>query len=132
MPEVILSSISSVKPAGVRFNIRIAEKIEINLSATISLATSTNDTLAAGIKNQAALFVKRYLNSLTIGDTISINEIERQIRQSSDYIRGVTINAFNADGKDLPLTDFTPISDKVYPAAGTVSIYAAIIGQSNS
>jgi uncharacterized phage protein gp47/JayE len=132
MPEVILSSISSVKPAGVRFNIRIAEKIEINLSATISLATSTNDTLAAGIKNQAALFVKRYLNSLTIGDTISINEIERQIRQSSDYIRGVTINAFNADGKDLPLTDFTPISDKVYPAAGTISIYAAIIGQSNS
>lgn len=131
MPEVILSSIASVRPAGVRFNVRLAEKIEINLSATISLSNSVDDVLAAGIKNQASLFVKRYLNSLTIGDTISISEIERQIRQSSDYIRGVSINTFNADGKDLPLADFTPLSDKLYPGAGNIAIYAAIIGQYN-
>lgn len=132
MPEVILAAISSVKPAGVRFNIRIAEKLAVNVSATISLTNAVGDTLNAGIKNQAALFVKRYLNSLTIGDTISITEIERQIRQSSDYIRNVVISSFNIDGKELPLSDFTPSSDKVYPAAGNVSIYSVIMGQSNS
>ena len=132
MPEVILASINSVRPTGVRFNVRIAEKLEISVIATITLANTVNDTLSSGIKNQASLFVKRYLNSLTVGDTISISEIERQIRQSSDYIRGVTINSFNVDGKELPLADFTPSSDKLYAAAGNVSIYSVIMGQSNS
>jgi uncharacterized phage protein gp47/JayE len=132
MPEVILSSIASVKPAGVRFNVRIAEKLSIDITATITLSNSVTDILNAGIKNQAALFVKRYLNSLTVGDTISITEIERQIRRSSDYVRNVIINSFNIEGKEMPFKDFTPISDKVYPAAGNVSIYSVIIGQSNS
>lgn len=132
MPEVILESISSVRPTGVRFNIRIAERLEVNLSCSIMLSNSVGETLDAGIKNQASLFVKRYLNSLTIGDTISISEIERQIRQSSDYIRGVTINSFNVDGKQMPLSDFTPSSDKLYPTAGNISIFSAIMGQSNS
>lgn len=131
MPEVILAAINSVRPAGVRFNVRLAEKLAVNLVATISINSSVGTTLTAGIKNQAALFVKRYLNSLTVGDTISISEIERQIRQSSDYIRNVSINSFNVDGKELPLTDFTPSSDKVYPGAGNISIYSVIMGQSN-
>lgn len=132
MPEVVLSSINSVRPAGIRFNVRIAEKLEINMSATITLANSVGETLGAGIKNQAALFVKRYLNSLTVGDTVSLSEIERQIRQSSDYIRGVIINTFNVDGRELPLNDFTPSSDKVFPSAGNISIYSVIMGQANS
>jgi len=132
MPEVILAAINSVRPAGVRFNVRLAEKLSINLVATISINSSVGTTLTAGIKNQASLFVKRYLNSLTIGDTISLSEIERQIRQSSDYIRNVSINSFNVDGKELPLSDFTPSSDKVYPGAGNISIYSVIMGQSNS
>lgn len=131
MPEVILAAINSVRPAGVRFNVRLAEKLSINVAATITISTSTGNTLTAGIKNQAALFVKRYLNSLTIGDTISITEIERQIRLSSDYIRNISINSFNVDGKELPLSDFTPSSDKVYPGAGNVSIYSVIMGESN-
>lgn len=131
MPEVILAAINSVRPAGVRFNVRLAEKLAVNLVATISINSSTGATLTAGIKNQASLFVKRYLNSLTVGDTISISEIERQIRQSSDYIRNVSINSFNVDGKELPLSDFTPSSDKVYPGAGNISIYSVIMGQSN-
>lgn len=131
MPEVILAAINSVRPAGVRFNVRLAEKLAVNLVATININSSTGATLTAGIKNQASLFVKRYLNSLTVGDTISITEIERQIRQSSDYIRNVSINSFNVDGKELPLSDFTPSSDKVYPGAGNISIYSVIMGQSN-
>jgi uncharacterized phage protein gp47/JayE len=131
MPEVILESVASVRPTGVRFNVRVAEGLEVNLACTVMLSSSIGETLAAGIKNQASLFVKRYLNSLTIGDTISISEIERQIRQSSDYIRNVSINSFNIDGKEMALSDFTPSSDKVYPTAGNISIFAAIMGQSN-
>ena len=131
MPEVILETISSVKPVGVRFNIRLAEKMNINLVSTITLVSGLSENMVLGIKNQAALFVRRYLNSLTIGDIVSISEIERQIKQSSDAIVDVKINSFDYDGKELPLRDFNPNTDKLYPVAGNVVIYSAIMGQSN-
>lgn len=131
MPEMIYDVISNVKPVGVRFNIRIAEKISINVSATIILAASISESFAAGIRNQASLFVKRYLNSSTIGTIISVSEIERQIRLSSDYIKTVTINSFSANGKDITLKEFSPSSDKIYPMAGSVSINSAIMGVNN-
>jgi hypothetical protein len=99
--------------------------------ATITISSAVSESLAAGIRNQAALFVRRYLNSSTVGTTISISEIERQIKLSSDYIRSVTINSFNADGKEIPLKDFTPSSDKIYAVAGSVSINSVIMGINN-
>ncbi len=57
MPEIVYNTIINVKPVGVRFNIRIAEKIAVNLSATITLTSGLSEQMAAGIRNQAALFV---------------------------------------------------------------------------
>jgi len=131
MPDIILSSIAAVKPAGVRFNVRIAEQIPIDIQFSIMIASAANDTIEAGIKNQASLFVKRYLNSLTIGDTVSVGEIERQVRLSSDFVRSVTINALSANGQSIPIKDFTPSSDKVYPGAGSISVLSVIMGKSN-
>jgi uncharacterized phage protein gp47/JayE len=131
MPEMVYNTIINVKPVGVRFNIRVAEKISVNVMATITISSAVSESLAAGIRNQAALFVRRYLNSSTVGTTISISEIERQIKLSSDYIRSVTINSFNADGKEIPLKDFTPSSDKIYAVAGSVSINSVIMGINN-
>jgi hypothetical protein len=68
---------------------------------------------------------------MTIGDTVSVAEIERQIRLSSDYIKYVTINSFNASGKEIPVKDYTPASDKIYATSGAVSIYSVIMGTSN-
>lgn len=131
LPELVYNTIVSVKPVGVRFNVRIAEQVGVNVAATIVLASGTPDNMALGIKNQATLFARRYLNSLSIGDTVSITEIERQIRLASDSIRQVTITGFNVDGKEIPLQDFTPSSNKVYATAGSVAIYSVIMGQSN-
>jgi uncharacterized phage protein gp47/JayE len=131
MPDIILEAISSVKPVGVRFNVRLAEKMNINLVSTVTLVSGLTENMVMGIKNQAALFVRRYLNSLTIGDIVSISEIERQIKQSSDAVVDVKINSFDYDGKELPLRDFNPNTDKLYPVAGNVVIYSAIMGQSN-
>lgn len=131
LPEMILSAITAVKPVGVRFNVRIAEKVNINLSATITIPAGNSDLVSTGIRRQAELFIKRYLNSLTIGDMVSISMIEQQIKQSSDLIRSVTINAFNADGKELPLEDYVMNSVKQYPAAGSVSVYSVIIGNNS-
>lgn len=131
IPELVYNSIIAVKPVGVRFNVRLAEKIGINVAFTVNLPTGTSSGMANGVQNQAALFVRRYLNSLSVGDTISLSEIERQARLASDLVRQVTITGFNVDGKELPMRDFTPSSDKVYPTAGSVSVYSVIMGQSN-
>jgi len=131
MPEMVYNTILSIKPVGVRFNIRIAEKAAVNVSATLTLSASASSSFVAGINNQAKLFVQRYLNSMTIGDTVSVAEIERQIRLSSDYIKYVTINSFNASGKEIPVKDYTPASDKIYATSGAVSIYSVIMGTSN-
>jgi uncharacterized phage protein gp47/JayE len=131
IPELVYNSIISVKPVGVRFNVRLAEKLAINVAANITLPSGTSDGIALGVRNQASLFVKRYLNSLSVGDTVSIGEIERYIRMSSDLVRQVTITGFNVDGREIPLQDFTPSDHKVYPTAGSIAVYSVIMGQSN-
>lgn len=130
LPESILVAINSVKPVGIRFNVRIAERVSINLSATISLPTGNSDTVVNGVRRQAELFVRRYLNSLSIGDLVSISTIERQIKISSDLIRGVTINLFNANGSELPLEDYDLNSVRKYAAAGNINVFAVIMGSS--
>lgn len=128
LPQAILTAVSSVKPVGVRFNVRIAERALFNVSATITLGAGNTDNMVQAIRTQAELFVKRYLNSLSIGDTVSISALEREILNSSDMIRGVRFNAFSVDGKEIPLQDYNINTVKKYPVAGSVNIYSVIIG----
>lgn len=131
LPEAILTAILEVKPVGVRFNVRIAEKIAISVSAVLTLPQGNSDNVISGVINQADLFARRYLNSLTVGDSVSITELERQIKLSSDIIRGVTFVSMSADGRELPLKDFASNSVMEYFVAGNISLSSAIIGSSN-
>jgi uncharacterized phage protein gp47/JayE len=131
IPELVYNSIIAVKPVGVRFNVRLAEKISINVSANVTLPSGTSEGVSTAVRNQAGLFIKRYLNSLSIGDTVSLSEIERYVRMSSDLIRQITITGFNVDGREVAMQDFTSSDHKVYPTAGSVAVYSVIMGQSN-
>jgi len=128
LAENIIVAVENSKPVGVRINVRIAEKISIGIGATITLPVGNSETIVAGIRNQANLFVKRYLNSLSIGDSVSLSEIERQIKLSSDIIRSVTFSSLTADGRELPLKDFASDSVTQYFTAGNVNISSVIIG----
>jgi uncharacterized phage protein gp47/JayE len=131
LPETILTAISAVKPVGIRFNVRIAEKVAIGVNVTITLPSGNSDTVVTGVRRQAELFIKRYLNALTIGDQVSLAAIENQVKISSDLIRGVVINSFTANGSELPLKDFDLNSAREYATAGNVNVYAVIIGSSS-
>lgn len=130
LPENILLAVNAAKPVGVRFNVRIAEKIIIGVGAVVSIPSGNSDVVISGVLNQARTFVKRYLNSLTIGDSVSLGEIERQIKLSSDIIKGVNFTTFTADGRELPLKDFSSNSVTEYFSAGNVNLSAVIIGTS--
>ena len=128
LPQNVLIAVNAVKPVGIKLNIRIAEKVTVSVGATIRIPMGVSETLSSGIKNQASLFIKRYLNSLTIGDSVSIKEIEAQINRSSDYIRSAIVSSLTADGKELSLQDFSLEGIKKYVSAGTVTINSVIMG----
>ena len=128
LPQNVLIAVNAVKPVGIKLNIRIAEKVTVSVGATIRIPMGVSETLSSGIKNQASLFIKRYLNSLTIGDSVSIKEIEAQINRSSDYIRNAIVSSLTADGKELSIQDFSLEGIKKYVSAGTVTINSVIMG----
>jgi uncharacterized phage protein gp47/JayE len=131
IPAVVGAAIEQVRPIGIRVSIAVAEPVEVAVEATLTLPYGTSENLRIGIQNQASIFVKRYLNSLTIGDTASIQEIERQIRISSDLIRSVNITGTSARGVNVNKKDFRPSGEKQYIVSGEITISSVIIGLSN-
>lgn len=127
----VASAIAPIRPIGIRFNVTIAEPIDYSIQATINLPYGTQTNLRTGVENQASVFVKRYLNSLTIGDTVSMQEIENRIKQSSDLVKGVTITSASANGINVNRKDFKPSSERQYIVAGNIGISSVIIGLSN-
>ena len=129
--ESVTNAIAPIRPLGIRMVVSVAEPVEYSIQATINLPYGTQPNLRTGIENQASVLVKRYLNSLTIGDNVSVQEVERRITQSSDLIRGVTITTAAANGVNVNRKDFKPSSERQYIVAGNISISSVIIGTSN-
>jgi hypothetical protein len=131
IPSLVAGAIEQVRPIGIRMSMAIATPIEYSVNATITLPYGTAENLRVGIENQAAIFVKRYLNSLTVGDTASIQEVERQIRIASDLIRSVNVTNASASGVNVNKKDFRPSGEKQYIVSGEINISSVIIGLSN-
>lgn len=131
LPSLVSAAVSQIRPLGIRMNVSVANAIPVSVNATITLPFGTAQNLRTGIQNQAAIFIKRYLNSLTIGDTMSIQEIERQIRISSDLIRSINVTTITAEGTPINRKDFRPQTERDYIVSGDISINSVIIGVSN-
>jgi uncharacterized phage protein gp47/JayE len=131
IPTLVNQAINNIRPLGIRMNVTIADPISVAVNATISLPFGTANNLQKGIENQAAIFVKRYLNSLTIGDFVAIQEIERQIKISSDFIKSINITSMTAGGVTVNRKEFKPQNERQYIVSGTININSVIIGASN-
>ncbi len=130
VPEVVNVAVQSIKPVGIRMNVRMAIKKSVDMTVTVTLREGTSAQLARSIESQARLFINRYLNSLSIGSTISVQEIESQVKFVSDAIVGVTINGLSVDKNKIPSTTYMLSDDRSYMAAGSIGVYSVIIGGS--
>jgi len=128
MSQLVYEKIKSVKPVGINMNLRIATKKLVNVSATLTLREGTSGAIARSVENQSKIFLNRYLNSLTIGDSVSIAEIERQMKLSSELIMSVTVGSIKVDNRNIPNKDYRLSDDKSYMAAGTLSLFSVIMG----
>lgn len=123
----VLDSLSPRKPVGIKLNIRIAERIPISLAVNIVLPQGLSSTAISAIENQVSIFMKRYLNSFTIGSTLSYADIEAQIRGSSDFIKSVNVLTVTAKGQEISKGVFTLNSEREYMIAGSVSVFSVIM-----
>jgi hypothetical protein len=109
----------------------VATQKLVNISLTLILREGTSTDIARGVENQSRIFLNRYLNSLSIGDSLSMSEIERQIRMSSELVMSVTIGSIKIDGNNIPSKDYRLSDDKSYMSAGVLSLYSVIMGATN-
>lgn len=128
----VFQSLSAIKPVGIKLNITLAERVPVNLAVSIVLPAGLNQTIVTGIENQTSLFLRRYLNSFTIGDSISFGEIESQVKLASDFIKSVNILSVSANGQEIPKGVYRINSDKQYMIAGSVSVFSVIMSSVNS
>ena len=128
MSQLVYEKIKAIKPVGINMNLRIATKKLADVSATITLREGTTNSIAQSVQNQARIFLNRYLNSLLIGDSVSISEIERQIKLSSELVISVTVGNIKVDNKNIPNKDYMLSDDKSYIAAGVISLFSVIMG----
>lgn len=127
----LYASLSEVKPVGIKLNIRVAERVPINVAVNIVLPAGLSETAVTGIENQASLFLKRYLNSKTIGDNISFGDMESQVKLASDFIKSVNILSVSANGQEIPKGVYRINDDRQFMIAGTVSVFSVIMSSIN-
>ncbi|MGA1049215.1 MAG: hypothetical protein ACO3UU_14510, partial [Minisyncoccia bacterium] len=87
--------------------------------------------VVTAIQNQAALFAKRYINTMTVGSTLSISEIENQMKLASDSIVSVSVNSVFLDGRPVAIEDQNLNTVTKYFVAGNLDASSVIIGVTN-
>ena len=127
LADNILTSLSAKKPVGIKLNIRIAERVPVNVSINIVVPSGLSQSIRTSVETQCSLFVKRYLNSMTIGSSLSFGDIESQVRSSSDFVKSVNILSVNANGQEIPKGVYRINSEREYMIAGSVSVFSVII-----
>ena len=60
-----------------------------------------------------------------------MQEVERQIRISSDLVRSINVTSASAGGINVNKKDFRPSGEKQYIVSGEINISSVIIGLSN-
>jgi len=125
--DSVANALSAKKPVGIKLNIRIAERVPVNVAVNVVLPAGLSSKVVTSIETQASLFVKRYLNSQTIGSSISFGDIESQVRASSDFVKSVSILSVTSNGQEVSKGVFRINSDREYIIAGSVSVFSVII-----
>jgi uncharacterized phage protein gp47/JayE len=125
--QTVADTLSGKKPVGIKLNIRIADRSPISVAASIVLPQGLSAAAIAAIESQANTFVKKYLNSFTIGSTLAFSDIEMAIRSSSDFIRSVNLLSVTSRGQEVPKGVFRLNSEREYMIAGTTSVFSVIM-----
>jgi len=126
--RAVFDQLVDYRPIGINMNISVANRVPIGAVVNIILSSGVSQAQGSSIANQAAYFIKRYLNSLTIGDTLNIESMKSQAFLASDLILEVSISTLTAAGVEIPQENYSLPNSVSYMTAGFVGVYPAIMG----
>lgn len=131
MSELVIEQVRAIKPVGVNLNVRVAERKPVDANMSLVLREATSTDVARAVENQARIFINRYINSLSIGDSLSITEIERQAKLASEVVVSASVTSIRVDNQSIANKDYRLSDDKSYMTAGSLTVYSVIMGNSN-
>jgi uncharacterized phage protein gp47/JayE len=131
LPGAVVASLTPTKPVGIKLNARIAERVRVSIGANIMMSQQPSQEVVTAIQNQAALFAKRYINTMTVGSTLSISEIENQMKLASDSVMSVSVTSISLDGRPVAIEDQNLNTVTKYFVAGNLDANSVIIGVTN-
>jgi uncharacterized phage protein gp47/JayE len=129
--ELVIEQVRAIKPVGINLNIRIAERKPVDVNISLVLREATTSDVARAVENQARIFINRYINSLSIGDTLSVADVERQARIASEVVISASVTSIRVNNQNISNKDYRLSDDKSYMVAGSLTVYSVIMGDSN-
>jgi uncharacterized phage protein gp47/JayE len=116
------------RPVGINLVVSMATRVPVGAVVNVILSSGVPESSGNSIATQVAYFMKRYLNSLTIGDNLNIETMRGQAFMASDLISEVSFSSITVGGIEIPQENYSLSSDRAYMAAGLVAVYPAIMG----
>jgi uncharacterized phage protein gp47/JayE len=116
------------RPVGINLVVSMATRVPVGAVVNLILSSGVPESSGNSIATQVAYFMKRYLNSLTIGDNLNIETMRGQAFMASDLISEVSFSSITVGGIEIPQENYSLSSDRAYMAAGLVAVYPAIMG----
>lgn len=107
------------KSMGTRVRISQPDYIPVKLSIRVSFVETVTPTQQTQIKNDVRTNLIDYIDDISIGGTLVINEIRQRVMQSSDDIFDMRIECFAVDGRPQLLSNYKLLEDQLFVLADT-------------
>lgn len=126
--RLVREELIDYRPVGINLVVSMATRIPVGAVVNLVLSSGVPASSGNAIATQVAYFIKRYLNSLTIGDTLNIEAMRAQAFLASDLISEISFSSITVAGVEIPQENYSLSSDRSYMTAGLVAVYPAIMG----
>lgn len=126
--RLVREELIDYRPVGINLVVSMATRVPVGAVVNLVLSSGVPASSGNAIATQVAYFIKRYLNSLTIGDTLNIEAMRAQAFLASDLISEISFSSITVAGVEIPQENYSLSSDRSYMTAGLVAVYPAIMG----
>lgn len=109
--NLVRNALYEIRPVGINMTVRTPSMIPLDVDVVITSRMHNSD-IDDDISFTVKTTILRYINSLSIGDTMVINALIADIIGSYNGITDVTFRTLRANGSDILRRNFTPGSDE--------------------
>jgi len=120
--NTVTAALEVPRPTGVRMLVRRPNLLHADIKATVTLKRGLNVT-PEGVTRRVTNAILRYLNTLSVGDTLIYNQMISYILDAADIVADVNITSLAINGKQVLRVNYSPKDDEhIVPGSVDVAI----------